>query len=71
MKYARVIDSIVQETFVPPSGFEIGDCFHPDLCAQFEQVGDEVQQGYVKHADGSFTAPVPPQIPVTDTGAQQ
>lgn len=68
MKYARVVNSIVQETFVPPSGFGINECFHPDLCSQFEAVGEEVDVGFIKHQDGTFTAPVPPEMPVTVTG---
>lgn len=70
MKYARVSNSLVQETFVPPIGVSIDECFHPSLRVQFENVPDNVEEGWVKHQDGSFTAPVPPSIPVTDTGAQ-
>lgn len=72
MKYARVVNSIVVETFVPPSGVDISECFHSDVRAQFEVVADEVDVdvGFIKHQDGTFTAPVPPTIPVTVTEGQ-
>lgn len=60
MKHARVISNTVQELFIPPDGFTINDCFHPSVVALFEVVPDNVQQGWIKHEDGSFTAPVPP-----------
>lgn len=71
MKYVRVLHDIVQEVFVPPSGIQIEECFHPDVVAQFEQVSDDVNVdvGFIKHQDGSFTPPAPPSIPVTDIGA--
>lgn len=68
MKYVRVVYSVVQEVFTPPGGFEIEDCFHPDVVSQFEIAADGVDIGFIKHQDGSFTAPPPPEIPVTDTG---
>lgn len=67
MKYARVANQIVQEVFVEPAGFSISECFHSDVCSLFEQVNDDVEVGYVKHQDGTFTAPVPVEIPVTNT----
>lgn len=71
MKKVRLIDNVIQEIFVPFGGFSLQDCFAPDVVALFEDAPDEVEQGWIKHSDGSFTAPVPPQIPVTDTGAQE
>ena len=64
MKFARVINGTVQETFVEPDGFELKDCFHPDVAAQFEPCGDEVEQGWLKDSNG-FSEP-PPQ-PEPDT----
>lgn len=64
MKNIRVVNNIVQEIFVPHSGFELADCFTPDVVGMFENAPDNVEQGWIKHADGSFTAPVVPVIPV-------
>jgi methyl coenzyme M reductase gamma subunit len=65
MKKVRVVDSFVTEIFARLDGFQITDCFVPEVVALFEDAPDEVQIGWVKHADGSFTAPVNPVIPVT------
>lgn len=44
MKYARFNESgIALETFTPPEGFSISDCFVPDIAAQFEPVPDDLQ----------------------------
>jgi hypothetical protein len=64
MKNIRVVENIVQEIFVPHGGFELADCFTPEVVAMFETAPDNVEQGWIKHADGSFTAPVIPSIPV-------
>jgi hypothetical protein len=64
MKKARVINNIVQEIFVVPDGFQFSDCFTPEVVAMFEDVSNEVEVHWVKHLDGSFTAPVAPNIPV-------
>ena len=64
MKKARVSNNIVQEIFTPFGGFQLADCFVPEVAALFEDVPDNVEQGWIKHADGSFTAPVVPVIPV-------
>ena len=65
MKYARVLDSIVQEVFVPPAGLTIEDCFTPEVVALFEPCPDEVEQNWIKEPDGSFVAPPPPPEPPT------
>jgi len=70
MKYARVLNRLVVEIFTPPSNFGIDECFHPDVRALFEEVSDEVDVGFIKHQDGTFTAPVQPTIPVTVAGEQ-
>lgn len=64
MKKARVLNNTVQEIFTPFGGFELADCFTPEIVALFEDVPDDVEQDWIKHADGSFTAPVAPVIPV-------
>jgi len=60
MKYARVLDSIVQEVFIPPAGLTIEDCFTPEVVALFESCPNEVEQNWIKEPDGSFVAPPPP-----------
>jgi len=57
MKYARVLDSVVQEVFTPPAGLTIEDCFTPQVVVLFEPCPDEVEQNWIKESDGSFVAP--------------
>ena len=56
-KYARVVDNVVMETFIPPQGFELADCFTAELVAQFVEVSEEVEQNWVQQEDGTFIAP--------------
>jgi len=63
MKYARVLDSVVQEVFTPPTGMTIEDCFTPQVVVLFEPCPDEVEQNWVKESDGSFVAPPLPPAP--------
>ncbi len=58
MNYARVQDGVVAETFIPPAGVEIGDCFTAELAAQFEPCGADVQSGWIREGKG-FAAPAP------------
>lgn len=64
MKYVRVVYDSVQEVFTPINDLQIENYFHPDVVAQFEQATDEVEVGWKKHADGTFSAPLPSEIPV-------
>ena len=64
MKNARIVNNIVQEIYTPLEGFQLADCFTAGVVAMFESVPDDVEEGWIKHADGSFTAPVVPVIPV-------
>jgi hypothetical protein len=57
MKYARIVSNSVQEVFTPPDGFTIEECFHPDVVKLFEPVPDEVDVGWLKNPDGTFSAP--------------
>ena len=62
--YARSVSGIVVETFTPPDGVVIADCFTPDLVAQFVAVpsGQAVVAGWT--FDGTnFAAPTPPPPP--------
>lgn len=58
MKYARLFsDNSVIETFTPPDGVSINDCFVPEIVSQFVEVPDEVKPTWVKQDDGTFAAP--------------
>lgn len=68
MKYARISpDGLVLETFVPPPGVTIDECFVPQIVAQFALVSDDVEAAWVKKEDGTFAAPetivVPDEAP--------
>ncbi len=56
-KYARIVNGKVHETFTPPVGVPISDCFVPELVAQFIECGDTVEQNWT-YQDGVFTEPV-------------
>ena len=60
MKYARVVETIVVEVYVPPAGVPIEECFTPELVAQFEPCPFEVEANWIKQPDGTFTPPSPP-----------
>jgi hypothetical protein len=66
MKYARINEGKVAEICVPPEGFAITQCFHPDLVAQMVSCADDVQAGWT-YADGVFTDPNASQEQTTDT----
>ena len=70
MKYARVVESIVQEVFTPPEGLTINDCFTPQVVALFEPCPEEVEQNWIKEPDGTFAAP-PEPLPVPDPEPEQ
>jgi hypothetical protein len=58
MKYARISsNNTAIETFTPPTGFSLADCFHPSIASQFVEVSDEVEANWIKQSDGSFIAP--------------
>lgn len=58
MKYARISsNNTVIETFTPPTGFSVADCFHPSIASQFVEVPDAVEANWIKQGDGSFIAP--------------
>lgn len=41
MKYARIVDAVAVEIFVPPDGVAIDECFHPDLAKAFKEVPED------------------------------
>lgn len=51
--YARVTGGKVAEVFTPPSGYAIGDCFHPDIASQFVDTGGaDPQPGWTATQSG-------------------
>lgn len=47
MKYARIVDNTVYETFTPPIGVDISECFTPELVAQFIECPDNVEHNWI------------------------
>ena len=44
---ARINDGTVVEVLKPIAGFDVTDCFHPDILAGCVAVNDDVQVGWV------------------------
>lgn len=63
---ARIQDGIVTELLKSVDGFDIADCFHPDILAGCVPVEDEVQVGWIVTEDG-LQAPEPAPEPETPT----
>lgn len=59
-KFARIIDSTVWETFTVPENFTLAECFTPEVAALFEACPDNVEQNWIRNADGTFNAPPEP-----------
>lgn len=53
MKYANIVNNIVVDVSDDPATH-----YHPDIAAQFVEVPDEVQTGWVRGDDGTWSAPV-------------
>jgi hypothetical protein len=67
MNYARLsTENTVIEVFTPPEGFTIEDCFTPQVVAMFESCPDNVEQNWIKQADGTYVAPTPAPEPPTE-----
>lgn len=45
--YARIINNIVQEIFVPLPGFTLEESFTPEVAAMFQEVPDNVKVGWI------------------------
>jgi hypothetical protein len=57
MKYARIVDNKVWETYTPPTGVSISECFTVDVAALFIECPSDVEQNYTY--DGTnFLTPV-------------
>lgn len=57
MNYARVINDVAVDVCTDPATH-----FHPDIAKQFEQVPDNVNQGWIRK-DGVWSAPEPAPQP--------
>lgn len=64
MKYARIVNNFVYETFTPHSGATIEESMTPELVAQFIPCPDEVEQNWA-YLDGIFIEP--PKSVIEDT----
>lgn len=59
-KYARVVDDVAVEIFVPPQGVSIDEFFHPDISSKFVVVPDDVTAGSTKkNSTWTINVPVP------------
>lgn len=63
---ARIIDGKIGEILVPIQGFELEDCFHPQLIAMCVDVADDAQVGddYVPLAPVETVVEAPTEAPV-------
>jgi hypothetical protein len=57
--YARTKNNIAVEIFIPPIGFAINQCLHPDVVQLFSIVPDGTQSGST-YAKGIWTKPTAP-----------
>lgn len=69
MKYGRLINNWVQETFICEDGKTIYDYFYPTVADLFEIVPNEVEAGWHKNENGTFSPPPPPPEPIPVTTA--
>lgn len=60
-KYARIENSVAQEVIIPPEGFNIQDCFHPDIVGKYVEVPDDVKVGSTLEL-GKWKAPLPQEV---------
>ena len=65
MKYAHIQNDTVIDVFTTQQGFSIEESLHPSLIDVYNTVvPDEVGAGWTRNTDGTFSAPIPPTIPV-------
>ena len=64
MKYARLVNNTAVEIITLPDGFNIQDCYHPDLIKDIVSVEDNVQVNWVRQEDGTFLEPAIEEIEV-------
>ena len=65
MKYIKIENNIVVNVLEPIAGFDITECFHPQVLASCVQV-EEAEIGWIKQEDGTFAAPVVEETPPTE-----
>ena len=53
MKYANIVNNIAVDVSDNPAAH-----YHPDIAAQFVEVPDDVQPGWVRGDEGTWSAPV-------------
>lgn len=68
-KYARIENKTALEIFTPPAGFELADCFTPEVAAMFSPCPDDVTAGSTVDSKGKWTiapepGPAPEPVPV-------
>lgn len=65
-EYARVSNGVVAQTFTPPSGFTLAECFTAEIAAQFVAVpsGVPVGEGWA-YTGGTFAPPGEPTLTPT------
>jgi hypothetical protein len=54
---ARIQNGIIVEFLKAVEGFQIYECFHPDILAQCIDIPEGAQVGWVQQEDGSWAAP--------------
>lgn len=64
MKYIKVENNIVVSVLEPIDGFDITECFHPQVLASHSPV-ETAEIGWIQQEDGSFAAPVAPVVEET------
>ena len=57
--FARIINDVAVDVSADPQ-----NSFHPDIAAEFVAVPDNVRAGWIKGADGKWSAPAPTPEPV-------
>lgn len=62
MNYARIINNTAVDVAADPA-----EHFHPSIAAEFEQVPDEVQRGWIRDETGTWTAPPMPEPVAPET----
>lgn len=66
---ARMNGNVVAEVLKPIDGFDIADCFHPDVLVGCVSCDDDVQPGWIVTEDG-FAAPAVEE-PVAEEVAEE
>jgi len=68
---ARINDGTVVEVLRPIVGFDIADCFHPDVLVGCVPCGDDVQPGWIVTEDGIVDPNAPEPEPEPEDEAEE